>query len=76
MYMHITNHSWGVTLVQHLVSIKQVGKKDKRACFAYNMRVHTEQIPIYSCFIYLRQRLSVLAVLQKHWELHSASVAV
>lgn len=52
IYAHVTNHSQGVTLAQHSVSIKQVGRKDKRACFGYNMRVHTEQIPIYSLYLF------------------------
>lgn len=51
LHTRVTNHSQGVTLAEHSVSIKQVGRKDKRACFAYNMRVHTEQIPI--CSLYL-----------------------
>lgn len=34
------------------VSIKQVGRKDKRACSAYSMKVHTEQIPICSPYLF------------------------
>lgn len=71
-----TNHSQGVTLVQHSVFIKQVGRKDKRACFAYNMWEHSEQIPIYSLYLFEAKLTDYACCLQKQWELHSASVAV
>lgn len=32
------------------VSIKQVGREDKGACFAHNMNAHTEQNPVYSFY--------------------------
>lgn len=69
---HISTASQGVISAQHSVAIKQVGRKDKRACFAYNMRAHAAQIPIYRLHLF---KANMRAVLQL-WEIHRASVAV